>query len=649
MFFRTNEKKKTGSGKYTSAWIEDYLNINTKGEAGKEKYLGIVIETRTIIATLAFVLIISFFVMGYIFKLQILQGSYYRELAEGNRIKIRPVLSERGVIYDSKKIELVRNIPNFSIALIPQDLPDSKTLANKLKRKKIIKRVVEIADVEETKIEELLQKYGVYSYASLIIKDNIDYETAIKLYVESPNMPGIEVLKGSKREYSNNFPGEESVTLSHIIGYTGKLDEQEYEFLRDKGYLLFDNIGKNGIEKTYETELRGIYGQKKVEVDALGRETTVLAEKKPLSGKNLILGLDIQAQIKLEQLIEDSLKNLNKKKAAGIAMNPKTGAIIALVSYPGFNNNDFVGGITVEKYKKYVEDDRMPLFNRAISGTYPSGSTVKMLIAAAALEEKIIDYNKTIISSGGLQVNRWFFPDWKVGGHGLTNVTKAIAWSINTFFYYVGGGYGNFSGLGVDKITEYLSDFNLSKKTNIDLPAESEGFLPSRGWKEDTKNESWYIGDTYNLSIGQGDLLVTPLQVAVWTSAIANGGIIVKPRVVDAIEDSLSGTVEKNPIESRRVNVSQTNMSIVKQGMRECVTYGSCGLLKSLPFMTGGKTGTAQWNSDNKRNHAWFTSFAPYEDPQIVVTIIIEEGESGSTAAQPIARDFLKWWAQINL
>ncbi|KKR34761.1 MAG: hypothetical protein UT67_C0007G0010 [Candidatus Magasanikbacteria bacterium GW2011_GWA2_40_10] len=335
----------------------------------------------------------------------------------------------------------------------------------------------------------------------------------------------------------------------------------------------------------------------------------------------------------------------NRKRAAAIAMDPRDGSILAMVSLPAFNNNEFSGGITQKNYDKYTKNPDNPLFNRAIGGTYPSGSVVKLVVAAAALQEKIITPGTAFLSTGGLQVGDRFFRDWKSGGHGTTNVSKALAWSVNTFFYYVGGGYKNFTGLGVDKIIKYMQFFGIAQKTGIDLTGEASGFAPSKDWKLKTKGETWYVGDTYNLSIGQGDLLVTPLQVAVWTSAVANGGKVVQPHLAFKLEEPITHNEVLLNFDQREVPVSPENLAVVRQGMRDCVTYGSCQLMKSLPFASGGKTGTAQWNS-NKENHAWFTSFAPFDDPKIVVTVLVEEGTEGSVVSEPIARDFLMWWSK---
>ena len=298
--------------------------------------------------------------------------------------------------------------------------------------------------------------------------------------------------------------------------------------------------------------------------------------------------------------------------------------------------------------KHILKTENRPLFNRAIAGTYPSGSTIKPLIAAIALHEGIITPNTSILSTGGIQVGPWFFPDWKAGGHGRTNVRYSLAWSVNTFYYYIGGGYNDFVGLGIDKMRDYFLRFGLGSRLGIDIPGEAAGFIPSREWKEKTLGEQWYIGDTYNTSIGQGYLLVTPLQIAALTGAIANGGTVYAPRLVKSIINPV--TKEEAPPTSRIVAkdiIEPEWFRVVADGMRECVEYGSCRRLSYLPFAAAGKTGTAQWHSE-KDNHAWFTSFAPYEDPEITVTILVEEGGEGADIAVPIADAFYRWWWQYR-
>lgn len=638
-------------GKFKHDWVEENLHLDKSiskhsTPIGTRKYLGKSILNKRLLWFSAVLVLGLLVILLRSFYAQILKGDYYYNLAEGNRIRIRPIVAERGIIYDRDGKQLVQNVPNFSLSIVPQDLP-----LDKAKKQEVIFKLASISGLTEDYIEKLLLKYKNYSYESLVLKDNLDYNTSLKIYIESAHMPGVLIEGGTKRNYifsSNSDTSSSTVTLSHALGYLGKLNDDELEQNHSKGYLVSDNIGKSGVEKSYETELRGIYGRKKIEVNSTGREQNIVAQEPPTPGKNLWLTIDLEAQHQLEQTIKKFVNSHGEHRVSAIAMDPRNGEVLALVSWPSFDNNLFSGGISQENYSKYINDPNRPLFNRAIGGNIPSGSIVKPIIAAAALEEKIVDINTAFLSTGNLNVGKWVFKDWKAGGHGVTNVTKALAWSVNTYFYYIGGGYGKFTGLGVDKILQYMKKFNLSKKTGIDIPGETAGFTPSKEWKKTTKGEQWYVGDTYNLSIGQGDLLVTPLQAAVWTSAFANGGTIVKPHLAMQFT-SKDSEIEKLAFEPNSTDVvSQKTINIVRQGMRDCVLTGSCKLLQTLPFSSAGKTGTAQWNS-NKPEHAWFTAFAPYENPKIVITVLVEEGGQGSVVSMPIARDFLSWWGKKYL
>jgi penicillin-binding protein 2 len=435
-----------------------------------------------------------------------------------------------------------------------------------------------------------------------------------------------------------------------ILGYMSKMTDADWSELKNANYLLNDSLGREGVEKTYEHELRGTYGKRNIEVDAGDREQSVVSTEQPVPGKNLKLTIDIEAQQKLEELLSTEITKIGKDRGAAIAINPQTGEIIALVNYPSYDNNDFSGGISVENYKKYTTNPNHPLFNRAIAGGLPPGSTFKPVVAAAALEEHTITPQTSINSTGGIRIGLSFFPDWKAGGHGITNVTKALAWSVNTFFFAVGGGYQDIKGLGLERIQKYMSLFGLGKITGIDLPGETEGSIPSEEKKKARTGEPWYLGDTYNISIGQGDTLVTPLQMVVWTAAFANGGKIITPHVVGSIIDPVTHTSETISPKIIKDNlISQGSLNVVKQGMRECVTYGSCRLLSQLPFDAAGKTGTAQWNHNLDESHAWFVGFAPYNNPQIVIVVLIEQGKEGSEVAVPIAYQFLQWWGKKYL
>lgn len=585
-------------------------------------------------------------VSAYLFYLQIIKGGEYFSLAENNRRRSLPLPAERGTITDRFGAPLTENIPRFSLAIIPQDLPHKNPSG--VKRENVVRRLSEITGRSASELRSDLDKYGNYSFQSVVIQENLDYETALKILISSTDLPGIYLGQGSRRHYINEFGEEKTkyLSLSHVIGYMGKINETEWKEKKESGYLLSDYLGKSGLEKQYETELRGTYGEKIVEVDALGRSQKVISTKSPIPGENIRLSLDLNLQMKLEKIIAEHLKKNEKTKAAAIAIDPRDGSILALLSAPGFDNNDFSGGISQEKYQQYISDTNKPLFNRVIGGQYPSGSTIKPALASAALQASIININTSFLSTGGIGVGRWFFPDWLSGGHGLTDVKKSLAWSVNTFYYYIGGGYKNFQGLGPEKIFSYLSLFGFGSKLGIDLPGEISGFIPTPEWKQEKKGEQWYIGDSYNLSIGQGDLSVTPLQIATMTAAIANGGTLYQPKLVKSFE-SPSETREAPATIIRQNFIDPNNLSIVRQGMRDCVEYGSCRGLYGMAVKIAGKTGTAQWSSE-KPPHAWFTSFAPFDQPKIVFTILVEEGVEGSKIAAAIARDFYREWTLIN-
>ena len=483
-----------------------------------------------------------------------------------------------------------------------------------------------------------LDKINIESKQEIILAENIAYQDALSLKNSIQNIDWLNLKIDSAREY---FP---LATMSHWIGYTGRISLEELKDSKNENYLLNDYIGKIGIEKYYEKVLKGKDGRKEIEVNALGDEKEVVSITYPENGLSLHLTIDYELQEEIEDIISRQLTKIDKHKAAVIAINPQNGEILALVSIPSFSSNDFAYKIDAKKYQSLLNNIDKPLFHRAVTGTYPSGSIIKPVIAAAALEDGIITQHTTFLSVGGISIGGWFFPDWQTGGHGSTNVRKAIANSVNTFFYIVGGGYNNFSGLGVEKIKEYGEKFGLNNKTGIDLPYEASGFLPTKEWKKETRGENWYIGDTYHLAIGQGDLLITPLQAAVFTSIIANGGVYYSPHLLKRISNEDGKIIKEiNPEIVRENFISKKNLEITAMGMRDCVTYGSCRYLADLSIKAAGKTGTAE-HSKGKDSHAWFTCFAPFNNPEIVLAVLIEEGEGGSKTAAPVAKEILKWY-----
>jgi len=566
------------------------------------------------------------------FYLQIIKTNFYLNVAEGNRIKTEILTSPRGIIYDRNNIPLTENEVRFSLYLEPQK-KDSLELLNKISK---------LTNLELNEIQNLIQESQTDA-PLILLADEIDYSSAMKIISNPAEYSGTKITTLQKRKYLYPY------SSSHFLGYLGKINEDEWKNYKNQDYQFYNFVGKTGLEKEYEEILHGTSGKIEKEVDATGQIIKTLYQTQPISGNDLILTIDQELNQKLYDELFTRLQKLNLTKGAGIAINPKNGEILALVSFPNFNNNLFSNSYkNSETISELLDDEDQPLFNRVISGEYPSGSTFKILIGLAALEEKIITRWTQIYSNGGIQINQWFFPDWKAGGHGTTNITKALAESVNTFFYYIGGGFQNFKGLGLEKIVSYAKKLNFGKKLNIDLPNEASGFLPSREWKQKTKKEPWYIGDTYHLSIGQGDILVTPLQIASLTASIANNGKIYLPHLIKETFDYSQN--KKNITQSKIISqnfAGDKNINIIAQGLRQAVLNGSAVSFNSLPFSSSAKTGTAQVGGDVE-SHAWFTVYAPAENPQIVITILIENGGDGSVEALPVAKEVLRWWGERN-
>lgn len=563
-------------------------------------------------------LIIVFLLILFIkaIDLQIVKGDYWRELAEGNRLRSYPIKAFRGIIYDKDGAPLVSNEPIFNLTIVPADL-----LRQEENLSEVLNYLSEILEESKESIESSIKKNANLSIP-IVIKENISKETVLILEGKFSENPAISVEIASQRNYID------SPYFSHVLGYLGKINKKEYAERPD--YLIDDWIGKTGLELYYEKKLRGLYGKQLVEVNAQGKIKNLFGRKESEPGKSMTLSIDSGLQKKLYNEIQQMLWGLRTDKAAGVALNPNTGEILALVSFPSFNNNKIIAGLSEE-------------FNRAVSGTYPPGSTIKPLIAAAALKEEIITPNKIISCPGSVTIYHKYYPDifytfhdWKV--HGATNLIKAIAESCNVYFYTVGGGYGKIEGLGIEKINKYLKQFGLGNALGIDLFGEAKGLVPSENWKKENKGEDWYIGDTYNVSIGQGDVIATPLQIALVTAVIANDGTLFKPQIVSKInEDSISPQIIRDNIVNKEI------LGIVKKGMREAIISGSAKHLYDLPVKVAGKTGTAQAPGD-KTPHSWFTSFAPYENPEIVLTILVENGGEGSAVAAPITKEVLRWY-----
>ncbi|MFA6474611.1 MAG: penicillin-binding protein 2 [Patescibacteria group bacterium] len=539
--------------------------------------------------------------LGRLVWLQVLHGSDYRAQADANRSQIITIPAARGLIYDVTGLPLVKNEPNFVV------------------------------------LEKNTNKNNTQPH---IVQEFVAHDKAIALMAQFHDSTSVYVEAQTARHYT------QPDLYAHILGYIGRISNADLADGLADDYELSDQIGKTGLESTYEAVLHGKKGTITKETTAAGQAMNDIAEEPAIPGENLVLTIDTN----LQQLLYDELKNMVDSKglpgASAVALDPNTGAIRALVSYPSYDPNLFIKGITANTYADLINDSRKPLFNRVISGEYPSGSTFKLIVASAALQEGVVTPATTVNSVGGIMVDS-LFPDWKAGGHGITNIYKALAESVNTYFYIAGGGTYDkdtreiTGGLGIDRIAAYAKEFGLGEESGIPLPGEADGFVPTREWKEEAKGEPWYLGDTYHVSIGQGDLLVTPLQVAMYTSVVANGGTLYQPQLVDHITDQAGVTTQTvEPIIRRQQFVDDQYLAVVRAGMRQAVTGGSARTMSSLPMTSAGKTGTAQMGGTDK-THSWYTTFLPYENPKLVLTVLVEEGGESTEAAVPVAKAVL--------
>lgn len=584
-----------------------------------------------------FILIIFVVLFARLWILQIIEGNYNRILAEGNRIRSRSITATRGLIYDRNKNILAKNIPDFALIIYPADLSKKQE-----EREEFYRKIANITAIPFDEVKNKIEPNKDKFLESVVLKDNLVHEEALILEEKTSGIKGVAVEKRSSRGYVSGL------ALAHILGYVGDINEEEYK--ANPSYNLDDKIGKAGIEKSYEKDLKGSDGREQIEVDSSGRLQKIIAKRDAGAGNDLILSIDSDLQQKSKTFLAEQLKSQNLQKGVVIISDPNNGEILAMVSLPDYDNNIFSSPTLKDIYPQLLNDPNQPLFNRAVSGVYPSGSTIKPVVAAGALNEGVVSVNDWVIDKGFIEVPNQYDPnivyrfvDW--AAHGSVNIVKALAVSCNVFFYTIGGGYDRIRGLGVELLDKYFRLFGLGEKTGIDLDGEAKGLVPDPDWKQKNKHEPWVLGDTYHLSIGQGDLGVTPLQVNNYTSVIANGGTLYKPRLGKAIVSSIDGKVTDIQSEILRQDfIDSSALHVVRQGMRACVTLGSCDKLQGLSITAAGKTGTAQSGRPNEPDSGWFTAFAPYENPQVAITILIENGGEGYTSAEPLAVRILQYY-----
>jgi len=566
---------------------------------------------------------------GRLFELAVVGGANYLALSEGNRVRIQILRAERGVIYDREGCVLARNVPGFRLSadLQPGDSVDDLTAEAEI-----------LSEILGIPADAILQKVLSTQPVSWL-----DRDAALKVELAADRLPHFTLEVDPQRWY------ESPAAFAHVLGYTGEISGEELVQRSFSRYFLGDRMGRSGLESFYEMYLHGTAGSRILESDASGGGTRRLYENPSSPGQAVVTTLDAALQEKSFEVLAEAVRQKGATGGAVVAQDPRTGEVLALVSYPSFDANVFSGRVRVEDYQGLLGDPREPLFNRALSGLYPPGSTFKIVTATAALEEEVIDPSEQILDEGGIAVGPFFFPDWKEGGHGLVDLRKAIAESCDTYFYIVGGGFGSQPGLGVERLAKWARLFGLGQTTGIDLVGEAGGLVPDEAWKQEVRGEPWYIGNTYHMAIGQADLLVTPLQLNNLTSVIANGGTLFQPFLVSRIEDGSGRSgIDFNPHVLSQDFIAPENLHEVAEGMRAAVLEGGTAYpLRTLEFSSAGKTGTAEFGLERAgsyKTHAWFTCFAPYEEPRITLTVFLEGGGEGSHDAAPVAREILEWY-----
>jgi penicillin-binding protein 2 len=573
------------------------------------------------------------------FYLQIVQHEHYIERAESNRISLVPVAPNRGLVLDRNGRILAENYSAYTLELTRAQTDDLEaTLAE-------VGKLIDITPGQLRRFRRLLAES--HEFETVPLKSKLTDEEVAILAANRYRLPGVEVKARLFRNYQAG-PG-----MAHVVGFIGRINDRDLNALRETGreqnYKGSVHIGKTGLEQSYETLLHGRTGFDQMETDAGGRAVRILSRIPPVPGKDLRLYLDLELQAVAEHAFGDYLGGL-------VALDPNTGGVLALVSKPGFDPNLFVDGIDPETWKSLNESPERPMVNRVLRGIYPPGSTIKPLMALAGLELGVRRPGDQIVDPGyfSLPNSRHRFRDWKAGGHGVVDLRKSIVQSCDTYYYKLA------VDMGIDRMHDYLAQFGLGEKTGIDLEGESPGLLPSREWKQRRWNKPWYPGETVIAGIGQGYHLTTPLQLAAAAAMLANGGKRIEPRLVQAVRDPLTHVWQLQPgAAGRQLAIDPANLELVRQGMMDVMRPGgtASAAAAGAPYTIAGKTGTAQVVgikqgarydasrlSRQYRDHALFIAFAPAENPQIAVAVMVENGGHGGSTAAPIARAMFDYY-----
>ncbi len=580
--------------------------------------------------------VVFFLLTGRLWVLQVLQGERFTNLSKNNRIRIKTIPGIRGMVFDRKGRLLVDSRPSFDLLFVPEDSQNPKFTLRYLAR---------LLDIDDGRFLKTLEKKKKrLPFREVVLDRDINWRTVVAVETHERDLPGVTLRIRPKRSYLNNGMN------AHLIGYLGEIGPTQLKTLRQEGYRMGDEIGQFGIEKKWEQYLRGKSGKQQVEVDALGRRIKVLDQEKDVPGHNVFLTMDGELQ-------KISYQSLKGKEGAIVVMEAKSGAILALVSTPSFDPNAFARGISAKEWNKLLQDRARPLHNKTIQGVYPPGSIFKIVLAIAALEEGVVTSRTPHFCPGFLTVGKRVFRDWKAGGHGVVNLHKALVESCDVYFYQLG------QQLGIDRIARWARKLGLGKKTGIALDGERGGLVPDRKWKFRRFGQPWYPGETPSVAIGQGYVSVTPVQIASLMAAVVNGGSLYRPWFVSKVE-SLDGKPiqEYGPEKIGSLSLKASTLKTIHKALEDVVNTreGTGKKAHSDLVKVAGKTGTAQVagmvgeiiKSEDLpyliRDHAWFVAYAPAEQPEIVVVVLVEHGGHGGAEAAPVAKKLIEQYFSLK-
>jgi penicillin-binding protein 2 len=592
---------------------------------------------RRAVVMLTLVVALTGILVARMYQLQLVEHEIYTTLSDKNRVQVQSVAPPRGLIYDRNGELLAENRPVFSVTLVPELVGDmDQALAS-------LGQLVSVSEEDLERFRRRLEERR-RPYQALPLRYDLNEQEIARLAVHRHELPGVEVAAELVRYYPH---GE---LTAHALGYVGRINREELQRIDPVNYAGTNYIGKSGVERFYEELLHGQVGYEHVETNARGRTLRVLERQNPVPGEDIELHMDLRMQRLAHELLDG-------RRGAIVAVEPSTGGLLALASVPGFDANQFVTGISVDAYRELSQSRDNPLFNRALRGQYPPGSTLKPMLAVAGLDSGATTRDKTIWDPGYFRLQSGGRPwrDWKRGGHGWVDLKDSVAQSCDTYFYEMA------VEMGVDTMHDYLSKFGFGEDATLDVSGALSGIVPSRDWKRAVHNEPWYPGDSVNLGIGQGFMLATPLQLATATSVIANRGTWSEPRLLKGV----MGDVTVDEVLPRQTHESITlqnpdTWEFVADAMAE-VMHGAKGTARGAArgasYRMAGKTGTAQVFSlaedeeyeeeeirERLRDHALFVGFAPVNTPKIAVAVIVENGGSGSGTAAPVARAMFDAW-----